>query len=198
MDTEVLLPSPRLRSKWVAQIAFSFVMIAAPMTVLAALIGLDAGGAGGLRLAIVITVGANLLWAIPLLLLIEPYFASLRYRILPDEVVVEAGVLTRSVKHVPYRTVTNLKMARGPFDRIFNLGTLNIQTAGMSGQSGAEESLIGLEDVDAAYDSVATSLRQYRRAMPPTGSGEEEVEPSQALSQILSEVSRIRVRLEAN
>lgn len=109
----------------------------------------------------------------------------------------EAGVVTRSVKHVPYRTVTNLKMSRGPFDRLFGLGTLTVQTEGMSGQSGVEESLVGLEDVLAACDEVAASLRPYRRAMPPTAAGEDLVEPDGELSLILTEVRQIRRALES-
>ncbi len=131
------------------------------------------------------------------LILLPPYYRSLRYLIFQDEVVVEVGVITKSVKHVPYRTVTNLQVARGPFDRLFGIGTLKIQTAGMSGQSGAEESLVGLEDVSQVYEQVGTSLRRFRGAMPATaGSGDEEGPAGLPLDAILAEVRAIRQALE--
>ena len=55
-----------------------------------------------------------------------------------EQVIVRQGVLTRAVKHVPYRTVTNITVKRGVIDRWLGLGTLDIQTAGMSGNTGAE------------------------------------------------------------
>ena len=98
-----------------------------------------------------------------------PYFRSLRYEILEDEVIVHVGIITHSVKHVPYRTVTNITVKRDILDRwFFNLGSLNIQTAGMSGQSGAEEKLVGMENIQEIYESVVSELRRFRGAMPPT------------------------------
>ncbi len=76
---------------------------------------------------------------------------------------VQGVILTHSVKHVPYRTATNITVRRD----IFNLGSLYIQTAGMSGQSGAEEKLVGLENVQEIYEMVVVELRRFRGAMPP-------------------------------
>jgi membrane protein YdbS with pleckstrin-like domain len=108
---------------------------------------------------------------------------------------VRAGIVTHSIKHVPYRTVTNLTVKRDPLDRwLFGLGTLNIQTAGMSGQTGAEESLVGLSQVQEVYELVAAELRRFRGSMAPTAA-ETEAEPD-VLHGILVEVQSIRRRLE--
>lgn len=72
------------------------------------------------------------------------------------------GVFTRSVKHVPFRAITNLKVRRGLLDRMFGLGTVDIQTAGMSGQSGAEESLIGLGAFKEVYDLLVAGRHRLR------------------------------------
>jgi uncharacterized membrane protein YdbT with pleckstrin-like domain len=99
---------------------------------LSALIGLDDPQAGLIVFLIGFTLDA-LFWVVAMILSI-PYFRSLRYEILEDEVIVHVGIWTHSVKHVPYRTVTNITVKRDIFDRwFFNLGSLNIQTAGMSG-----------------------------------------------------------------
>jgi membrane protein YdbS with pleckstrin-like domain len=111
----------------------------------------------------------NLLWYVPGVLLTGPYYRSLNYEIQEDEVIVRAGIWTHSVKHVPYRTVTNLTIKRGILDRwLFGLGSLHIQTAGMSGTAGAEEVLEGLSDVQEVYALVVKELGRFRGGMAPT------------------------------
>jgi membrane protein YdbS with pleckstrin-like domain len=128
------------------------------------------------------------------------YYNSLRYELHPDEVIVYAGIVTRSVKHVPFRTVTNLKISRGPIDRFFGLGSLAIQTAGMSGTTGAEENLVGLLDVQGIYEQIAGELRRFRGALSPTQTDDEHapapVGESQTLNAILDELRAVRTHLE--
>lgn len=158
----------------------------------------DVGIGGGL-LTIVITAALNILWWGPGMLVTGPYYRSLSYEIQDDEVIMRVGVWTRSVKHVPYRTVTNITVRRGILDRLFGLGTLNIQTAGMSGTTGAEENLEGLDNVQEVYDLVATELRRFRGSMAPTAAGVEGeaiAAPTDTLGAILTEIQAIRQSLE--
>jgi uncharacterized membrane protein YdbT with pleckstrin-like domain len=132
------------------------------------------------------------------LILVAPYYSSLSYEVQDDEVIVRVGVIDQSVKHVPYRTVTNITVRRDILDRrLFGLGSLHIQTAGMSGQSGAEEKLVGLPNVQEVYELVATELRRFRGAMAPTAA---EVEPeatsAETLTSILEELKAIRQALQ--
>ena len=144
-------------------------------------------------------VAEMVVW-IAALLLAGPYYASLSYEVQDDEVIVRVGVLTHSVKHVPYRTVTNITVKRDILDRwFFGLGSLHIQTAGMSGQSRAEEKLVGLPNVQEVYEMVVNELRRFRGGMAPTGA-EMEPEPAMAssgsLDAILGELKAIRRALE--
>ena len=157
-------------------------------------------GMGGALIVFVVTVVADVAWWVPAVLLSAPYYHSLSYEIQEDEVIMHVGIWTKSVKHVPYRTVTNLTIKRGILDRLFGLGTLNIQTAGMSGTTGAEESLEGLANVQQVYDIVATELRRFRGSMAPTAADVEAdviVPPTDVLSAILAEVCAIRQALES-
>jgi len=140
-------------------------------------------------------------WVVALILA-GPYYASLGYEIEDDEVIVRVGIITHSVKHVPYRTVTNVTVKRDILDRwFFGLGSLNIQTAGMSGTSGAEEKLVGLTNVEEVYEMVVKELRRFRGGMAPTAA-DVESEPALAsadtLSAILVELKAIRQALQKN
>lgn len=143
--------------------------------------------------------GLGLTGIVITMLVSGPYYRSLRYEIMDDEVIVHAGIITKSVKHVPYRTVTNLVVKQGILDRLFGLGTLNIQTAGMSGSSNtAEESLVGLNNVQEVYEAVVEKLRSFRGGMAPTQTDDEpeRIASDGNLSAILAELVAIRSLLE--
>ena len=138
MKDKVFAPSPRYRTKLYLSTSFIALLFVAGGVLLGALLALGRGP--GLIVGAVTVMGTvflNLAWWAPVMLWCGPYYRSLSYEILEDEVIVRAGVLTRTVKHVPYRTVTNITVKQGLVDRWLGLGTLEIQTAGMSGTSGA-------------------------------------------------------------
>jgi hypothetical protein len=64
----------------------------------------------------------------------------------------------------------------------------------MSGSTGAEESLVGLENVQEIYEAVATRLRDFRGGMSPTTAEAETPESGDegTLLQILGELKEIR------
>jgi uncharacterized membrane protein YdbT with pleckstrin-like domain len=193
MSAREFLPNSKYQFKMMLVITLIGFLIVVGMGIMSSLIALDDPGAGLVVFGITIA-GVAIYWVIAMVLSV-PYYRSLRYEIQDDEVIVNVGIVTHSVKHVPYRTVTNITVKRDIFDRwFFNLGTLNIQTAGMSGQKGAEESLVGLENVQEVYELVVTELRRFRGAMSPTTVQEEQ--PVAGDDALLSEVQAIRQLLE--
>lgn len=206
-ETNYLQPSPRYLTKTIVAIILTAVISLAGAALISWALSF-APDFGQDRARVLFTVCAIITAAflLPALLLIAPYYRSLKYEIWPDEVIVRAGIITSSVKHVPFRTVTNITIKRGLLDRwFFDLGTLNIQTAGMSGTSGAEESLVGLDDVNGAYDLVVAELHRFRGSMPPTAAGEQPArvvtQPissdfTPTLNQILVELQTIRQAVE--
>ena len=193
MSAREFLPNSKYQFKMMLVITLIGFLILVGAGIVSSLIGLDDPGAGLVVFGIMI-VGVSIYWVIAMLITV-PYYRSLRYEIQDDEVIVKVGIITHSVKHVPYRTVTNITVKRDIFDRwFFNLGTLTIQTAGMSGQTGAEESLVGLENVQEVYELVVTELRRFRGAMSPTTGQEELLADGSAA--LLEEVQAIRTLLE--
>jgi len=152
-------------------------------------------GIGALAITLLVTFVLNLLWWAPGMLLSGPYYRSLHYEIHEDEMIVNAGIVTKSIKHVPFRTVTNLTVKRGLFDRWLGIGTLDIETAGMSSTQGApEQSLVGLENPQEVYELVVAALHRFRGAMAPSSAEEEAPATAspEALNAILAEVRAIR------
>lgn len=187
------LPNPRYQIKLLVVITLIAALILLGVGLISWLIGTDNPQTGMTVFTIVGSV-LGVIWVIALLLSF-PYFRSMRFEVQEDEVIVHVGIFTHSIKHVPYRTVTNITIKRDILDRwFFNIGTLNIQTAGMSGQTGAEESLVGLEDVHEVYELVVTELRRFRGAMTPTQAQEES--PTNGSAALLEEVRAIRRLIE--
>jgi membrane protein YdbS with pleckstrin-like domain len=196
------VPSRRYLTKLRWSITLVALCVLATGVLLGWLLSLDREiGARGGWITFAVVAGLALLWWAPGMLLAAPYYRSLRYEIREDEVIVHVGILTRSVKHVPYRTVTNTTVRRGVLDRWLGLGSLDIQTAGISGTSKAEQSLVGLENADEVYALVAAELRRFRGAMAPTAAGEEGetsrvTSADETLAALLGEVRAIRQVLE--
>ena len=200
MQTRSFKPSPQYLTKLRLVITLVALLILAGGVLLGWLLSTDPKiGASGARTAVIVVGIADVIWWVPALILTGPYYRSLAYEVQDDEVIVRAGIWTKSVKHVPYRTVTNLTIKRDILDRWLSIGTLNIQTAGMSGTTGAEESLVGLTDVQEVYEIVVTELRRFRGSMAPTAAeveGEPAMASTAALSALLTEVRAIRQALE--
>lgn len=197
MEPTILRPDVKYRHKLYIAAIFWGIVALIGIGFIGVLIGSEEGGASGVLTGLIVAVLINLVWIVPILLVIHPYYRSLKYEIHDDEVIVRVGIITRSVKHVPFRTITNLKVHQGPLDRLFGIGNLSIQTAGMSGQSGVEEKLEGLPNFQEVYEQVAVALRRFRGGMSPTQAEEELVQADgQALAQLLEEVRAIRKAVE--
>lgn len=61
----------------------------------------------------------------------------------------ERGVIGKKYVDIPYTRIQNIDIHRGLIARIIGLSDLYIQTAGMSGQIGAEGTLPGLDPQEA-------------------------------------------------
>jgi membrane protein YdbS with pleckstrin-like domain len=111
----------------------------------------------------------NLLWLVPSII-VAPYWVNrIEYSVISEsgesmpEVYVRKGILTITRKHVPFRTITNIASHAGPFDRIFGLGNVSIETAGFSGQqTGPEERLEGIVFYEEVRDFILNELRKFR------------------------------------
>jgi membrane protein YdbS with pleckstrin-like domain len=116
------------------------------------------------------TVGLNLIWLIPYIILAPSYVKSIEYSVKAEtgetmpEIYVKKGIVTVTRKHVPFRTITNISSHAGPFDRMLGIGNVSIETAGYSGtkQTGPEEKLEGIVFYEEVRDFILNELRRFK------------------------------------
>jgi membrane protein YdbS with pleckstrin-like domain len=111
----------------------------------------------------------NLIWLIPGFILLPLYVRSIEYSVISEtgrtmpEIYVKKGIVSITRKHVPFRTITNISTTAGPLDRLFGIGSVEIETAGYSGQRmGPEEKLTGVPFYEEVRDFILQELRKHR------------------------------------
>tara|TARA_Y100000780_G_C13326807_1_gene279879 strand:+ start:48 stop:458 length:411 start_codon:yes stop_codon:yes gene_type:complete len=128
--------------------------------------------------------------------LIHLWIKNLSYFIRDDRITIQSGILTKKEKNIPYRSITDFVLVRGPFDRILGIGTIKVQTAGQSAE-GYEGNLSGLLD----YKPLHADLREKLKFLHPISESATTSEPikqtnDSVLIQILEELKEIRKNTE--
>ena len=121
---------------------------------------------------------------IPYLIVYPIYIRSFEYSVLGKsgetmpEIYVKKGLINITRKHVPFRTITNIQSVAGPFDRLFGIGSIEVETAGGSGSAlqSAEEKLEGLTFYEELRDFILMELRKFK---DPYVTGTEVVHPEE-------------------
>jgi uncharacterized membrane protein YdbT with pleckstrin-like domain len=121
------------------------------------------------------------IWLIPALIIVPIYLRSIEYSVISEEgsasaeIYVKKGIINITRKHVPFRTITNISSRAGLFDRLFGIGSIEIETAGYSGTTqSAEEKLEGIAFYEELRDFI---LRELRKFKDPYVTGTEIVHP---------------------
>ena len=97
------------------------------------------------------------------------YVRGIEFQIGEREVIVKKGIINKMEKHIPFRTITNISSRYGPYDRLFGIGTVQIETAGKSGaQTGPEEKIEGIANFMEVRDEILEVLRQFRHQYATT------------------------------
>ncbi|MFX1511151.1 MAG: PH domain-containing protein [Promethearchaeota archaeon] len=110
-----------------------------------------------------ITLGMTLLWLIPSLILIPLYVNGITYQVHGTEIVVFKGIINKTEKHVPFRTITNISSRVGPLDRLLGIGCIFIETAGKAGMSDEpEEKIEGIRVYKEVRDFILKELRKFK------------------------------------
>ena len=145
-----------------------------------------------------ICCGANLVMWIISYPIIHLWTKNLTYIVRDDRITILSGILTKKEQNIPYRSITDFVLKRGPFDRYLKIGTIQVQTAGQSQTAtGYEGCLSGILD----YNSVHGDLRDKLKSLHPVSESTTTSEPinlsnENVLTQILEELKKIRKNTE--
>ncbi|MXR19407.1 PH domain-containing protein [Halobacterium bonnevillei] len=166
-------------------VAVLFVLVAVPLVAGAVVADLVVGGVVA---AAVLALTAFLVWYN------RAFERSAALRFTADAIEYRRGVWYKQHSEVPYSRITNVTTSQGPIQRMLDAGSLEVQTAGQSGQAGAELAVSGLPDYEALKEQLMENARAVhgdatagRSTQTATRSDEYE---------LLSEVRRIRELLE--
>ncbi|MFW9961523.1 MAG: PH domain-containing protein [Candidatus Thorarchaeota archaeon] len=131
------------------------------------------------------------IWLIPGVIIVPFYLRSIEYSVIAQsgetmpEIFVKKGIINITRKHVPFRTITNISSRAGLFDRLFRIGSVEIETAGYSGATtSAEEKLEGITFYEELRDFI---LRELRKFKDPYVTGTEVVLPEEDQTVIVEE-----------
>jgi membrane protein YdbS with pleckstrin-like domain len=105
------------------------------------------------------------------LYILDFYRNTIVYQILKDEIHVFRGMITKSHKVVPFRTITNIGIKRYPSDRLTGLATIEIHTAGGSSGSGilrektVEQKIEGLyfDELKSFADTIILKIHELSK-----------------------------------
>lgn len=120
-------------------------------------------------------------------------FITLRYRFDEEGVSVSYGILWRKETYLTYARIQDIHVSRNVFERWLGLGSVEIQTA--SGNSSAEEAIVGIREYNEVRNFLYARMRGHRLA---TARNEvvEFPEAEQALTGIRDELRAIRQIVE--
>lgn len=201
MESGVIYPDSRLMKKFFIEAALIYGLPVIGILILLLVIMASKGLALADRPVVVflsvLAISSAVIWVM-LAVLIPKYFRSISYELTDKDVVVRKGILTRVTKTIPYRTITNIVEARDLIDRyVVDLGSVQIQTAGMSGTAGYEATLGGLDDWEAVHGQILEKLRRFRGSMSPAAADSEADAPAEPVfERILAELQAIRRIIE--
>ncbi len=111
-----------------------------------------------------LSVVLGLLYGLVALPAIVMQYLRFSYRITPQQIVIQKGVLNRKNRSIPIERVQNIQIEQNLFARLLGVAKVNIETAGSSGTEGSLE-YVG---VDAAHE-IRQAVRsfQHRTAEAP-------------------------------
>ena len=179
----------------VLSVLSSFIIIGAVVLNVIIYIG-EGSDSEGIMIIWLLCLGLiSIMWIVsfPLIYL---WTKNLSYFIHDDRITIQSGIITKKVQNIPYRSITDFVLARGLFDRMLDIGTIKIQTAGQSATA-YEGNLSGLLD----YKPIHADLRGKLKSLHPISGSittSEDVKQSDdsVLVQILDEIKEIRKNTE--
>jgi len=104
----------------------------------------------------------DLIWYLPALMLVQASYKARTYNFNEDEIIIQSGWWTKSVRRIPLSSVVAFEMRWDRLDRWLEIGTLDVQTATERDGHGSRVRLAGLADVEMVAQLAARLLQRLR------------------------------------
>ena len=158
----VFRPSPRyltrlrvVTSLW----AVSFLVLG---ILIAGLVSLEARHTRQATIILQAVILTDLAWYLPALYLVRSSYKARSYNFSSEEIIVQSGWWTRSVRRIPLSSVVAFEMRWDRLDRWLEIGSLEVQTATAQKGSSTLVRLAGLADVETVAQLAASLLQRLR------------------------------------
>lgn len=128
------------------------------------------------------------------------WIKNLKYEIDEEKVIINKGIISKTEKNIPYRAITDFVLHRSLFDRILNIASIRVQTAGQSvSATGYEGNLTGILKWKETHTLLKEKLSQIHSSNLTIASKDETLDKGTegVLRSILEEVRELRRILES-
>ncbi len=128
------------------------------------------------------------------------WIKNLKYEIDEEKVIIHKGIISKTEKNIPYRAITDFVLHRSLFDRILNIASIRVQTAGQSvTATGYEGNLTGILKWKETHTLMKEKLSKIHGGSIAVAGQEEIMDKGTegVLRSILEEVRELRRILES-
>jgi membrane protein YdbS with pleckstrin-like domain len=193
MEPMVVKPRKSLRIIWLIHWALWFI----PGLLLGVVLSLIPPYPRNLVAAVFLAV--FLVVSLLILFWILAYYRSIEWIVDKDAIKAKKGIFWRVRIEVPYAKICNVDMTQGPLQRMFDVGKINIYTAGGGSAQGAQAELQvnGIKEPEALKDIIMEKVMEVTLSKPEGNPIEAtENDSGRLLEQILAELTKIRQAIE--
>lgn len=138
-----------------------------------------------------------LIWiiSVPIIIL---WIRNLEYHIDEERITIHKGILTKIQQNIPYRAITDFMLHRSLYDRLLNIGSIRVQTAGQTTTpTGYEGNFAGLIDWENLLEELRLRVKKYNEIHHVQSGKIDIIQPEQDLfAALLKELKSIRQLLE--
>ena len=113
------------------------------------------------------------------------------YIIKDSSITIYKGIFTKIEQNIPNSKVTDFVLYRDLFDRFLGIGSIKVQTAGASGESGFEGVLDGILDYDEVHKNLRDKLVSIQSSTSNGSTTNRSISNDTVLEEILNELKDI-------
>ena len=126
------------------------------------------------------------------------FIDKLSYDIKDSSITIYSGIFTKIEQNKPHSKVTDFVLYRDILDRFLGMGSIKVQTAGASGETGYEGVLSGLVEYEAIHKELRSKLIDSQNMSANSTSDTNNKNNDDVLLDILSELKDINKKIDKN